>query len=295
MKYRIRHTTRYTGSEPISVGHNEAWLTPRATASQRCLTSTLDISPEPSILSHRTDYFGNTVTQFSFNQGYDALTVTAVDEVEANPADRPNGLIPAWETIVTAAHRHETSADLAAYEFTFDSPRCRISSELAEYCLPSFPPGRPILEALTDLLRRFKSDFKYDATATTVSTPVEQAFRQRRGVCQDFAHLSISMLRSIGLPARYVSGYLRTLPPPGKPRLVGADASHAWASAYGGPLGWIDIDPVNNALVGTDHITVAWGRDYGDVTPLKGVYIGGGTHQLTVSVDVSEIPDVPGA
>lgn len=293
MKYRIQHTTRYTGSEPISVGHNEAWLTPRTTEQQQCLSSTLQIIPEPSILSTRTDYFGNSVTQFSFNQGYDALTVTAVDEVETRPSLRTSTGDVRWNDIAAAVHRHETAADLAAYEFTFDSPRCRSSREFADYVLVSFADGRPIVEGLVDLLKRFKVDFKYDANATTVSTPVEQAFRQKRGVCQDFAHLVISMLRSIGLPARYVSGYLRTLPPPGKPRLVGADASHAWASVFGGPLGWIDIDPVNNAVVGEDHITIAWGRDYGDVTPLKGVYIGGGTHQLTVSVDVSELPDSP--
>jgi len=293
MKYRIQHTTRYTGSEPISVGHNEAWLTPRSTASQRCLSNQFQIIPEPSILSNRTDYFGNTVTQFSFNQGYDALTVTAVDEVEVTAINHTASGDVAWESIVAAARSHETSDDLAAYEFLFDSPRCRTSREFAEYCHPSFPTDRPIIAAFADLLKRFKSDFKYDATATTVSTPVEQAFRQKRGVCQDFAHLLISMVRSVGLPARYVSGYLRTLPPPGKPRLVGADASHAWASVYCGPLGWVDVDPVNNTLVGDDHITVAWGRDYGDVTPLKGVYIGGGTHQLTVNVDVTELSDTP--
>lgn len=287
MKYHIQHTTRYVGSEPVSVGHNEAWLTPRSTLLQRTESHALRIIPPPSILSTRTDYFGNTVTQFSFNQGYDALTVTAISEVEVDP--RPvvaNGL--AWDEVSKALVQHGSAFDLSAFEFVFNSQRCRSRPEFFEYTRPAFPAGRPLRECLLDLLARFHNDFKFDPQATTVTTPVEQVFQQRKGVCQDFAHLLIAMLRSQGLAARYVSGYLRTLPPPGKPRLVGADASHAWVSVYAGEEVWIDIDPVMGKFVESDHITVAWGRDYGDVTPLKGVYIGGGTHQLTVSVDVEE-------
>jgi transglutaminase-like putative cysteine protease len=289
MKYRIQHTTRYFGSEPVSVGHNEAWLTPRETLTQKCQSHELQIIPEPSIRSTRVDYFGNTVTQFSFNQGYDALTVTAIDEVDV--LDRPDGQqmdVP-WESVVTDVISHESAASLAAIEFVFDSPRCRASTEFAAYGRLSLRPNRGLVEGLQDLLARFHSDFHYEAGATTVSTPVEEVFRNRRGVCQDFAHLLNSILRSLGLPAKYVSGYLRTSPPPGKPRLVGADASHAWTSVYAGPAGWIDIDPVNNCLAGPGHITVAWGRDYDDVAPLKGVYVGGGTHQLSVSVDVVDV------
>jgi transglutaminase-like putative cysteine protease len=289
MKYRIQHTTRYFGTEPVSVGHNEAWLTPRETPTQKCLSHELQIIPEPSIRSTRVDYFGNTVTQFSFNQGYDALTVTAVDEVEV--LDRPTGKAQdvEWESVVAEVASYDTAASLAAVEFRFDSPRCRVSPEFAEYARLSFRPKRGLVESLHDLLARFHSDFQYEAGVTTVSTPVENVFRDRRGVCQDFAHLLNSMIRSLGLPGRYVSGYLRTSPPPGKPRLVGADASHAWTSVYAGQAGWIDIDPVNNCLVGPGHITVAWGRDYDDVAPLKGVYVGGGTHQLSVSVDVVDV------
>jgi transglutaminase-like putative cysteine protease len=290
MKYRIVHRTRYSGSESISVGHNEAWLTPRSTPNQRCLEHTLEIHPEPSITSSRIDYFGNTVTQFSFNQGYDALTVTALNEVEVIPPARNYVDEMPWETAVERIRRHPTFDDLTAYEFAFESPRCRIRHEFVDYCTPSFTPGRPLVQAISDLMARIHQDFRYDPLATTVTTPVETVFKQKRGVCQDFSHLMISMLRGQGLAAAYVSGYLRTIPAPGKPRLIGADASHAWVSVYGGPHGWIDLDPTNNRLTSVDHITIARGRDYGDVAPMKGVYIGGGKHDLKVSVDVTEEP-----
>jgi transglutaminase-like putative cysteine protease len=289
MRYRIVHKTQYSTVEPISVGHNEAWLTPRQTPTQVCHSHQMEFTPEPSIVVTRQDHFQNTTTQFAFNQGYDQLVVTSVSEIEVHAPEPAAPIAPPWESVRDAVRAHATAKDFAALEFTFDSPRCRISSDFAQYAQTSFPSGASIRDCITDLMRRFFTDFKYDATATTVSTPVEQVFRIRRGVCQDFAHLLISMLRSIGLPARYVSGYLRTLPPPGKPRLVGADASHAWVSVYGGPLGWIDLDPTNNQFPATDHITIAWGRDYADVAPLKGVYIGGCSPRLVVSVDVSEI------
>ena len=289
MRYRIVHKTQYLSQESVSVGHNEAWLTPRNTPTQTRRSHRIEITPPPSVKLDRTDYFQNTTTQFAFNQGYDTLTVTAISVVElltAVPSDIP---VPAWESVRDAVQAHDTELDFIALEFTFDSPRCRVSAEFAEYAASSFPEGEPIRDAIADLMKRFHSDFQYDPTATTVSTPVEQVFRIRRGVCQDFAHLLISMLRSMGLPARYVSGYLRTLPPPGKPRLVGADASHAWVSVYCGELGWIDLDPTNNQFPSTAHITIAWGRDYMDVAPLKGVYVGGGiSPRMVVSVDVCE-------
>ncbi len=291
MRYRIVHKTQYTTVEPISVGHNEAWLTPRETPNQSCLSHQIEFTPEPSIVVTRQDHFQNTTTQFAFNQGYDKLVVTSINEVEVR-APEPTALVaPPWESVRDAVRTHQTAEDFAALEFTFDSPRCRIASDFALYAHSSFPVGASIRDGITDLMRRFFTDFKYDSTATTVSTPVEQVFRTRRGVCQDFAHLLISMLRSIGLPARYVSGYLRTLPPPGKPRLVGADASHAWVSVFCGPLSWIDLDPTNNQFPATDHITIAWGRDYVDVAPLKGVYIGGSSPRLVVSVDVCAIEE----
>ena len=286
MIYRIQHQTLYNSVDPVSVGYNEAWLTPRNTPTQTCASHALEISPEPSILVTRTDYFQNNVTQFAFNQGYQTLKVTALNEVEIREAARPTEGGPPWEEVVAAVRAHLNAPDFEAYEFTFTSPRCWISQEFLAYGAPSFSAGRPILDAISDLIGRVYDEFEYDPTATTVSTPVEQLFRLRRGVCQDFSHLVISVLRSHGIPARYISGYMRTSPPPGKPRLVGADASHAWVSVYCGPLGWIDIDPTNNQFPSTDHITIAWGRDYLDVTPLRGVYIGGSSLKMRVSVDV---------
>ena len=299
MRYRITHRTEYTSVEAVSVGHNEAWLTPRDTPTQKCLTHQIEISPGPSIVVTRTDYFENTTTQFAFNQGYDTLIVTSINDVEVSAPAPTEITAPNWESVRDGVQVHRTEEDFNALEFVYDSPRCRTSVEFAEYANSSFLPGASIRDGIADLVQRFRTDFKYDSSATTVSTPVEQVFRIRRGVCQDFAHLMISMLRSIGIPARYVSGYLRTLPPIGKPRLVGADASHAWVSVYCGLWGWIDVDPTNNQFTSTDHITIAWGRDYMDVAPLKGVYIGGSSPRMLVSVDVREIaaeqPAVPGS
>lgn len=287
MRYRVTHTTAYSSSDVVSVGHNEAWLRPRELTSQLCQSYELRIRPTPSIRSTRHDYFGNTVAQFSFNQGYRDLEVTAISEVHLH--DRSIELAaasPAWESVVELLRSRPTLEALQAYEYVFDSPRVRCSDELAAYAQTTFKPERPILECLIELLARFKADFKFDSAATNVWTPLEVAFKQRKGVCQDFAHMAIGMLRSQGLAVRYVSGYLRTYPSPGKPRLVGADASHAWVSVFCGPLGWLDIDPTNNCCPNLEHITVAWGRDYSDVVPLKGVVIGGGTTSLRVSVDV---------
>lgn len=293
MRYLVTHSTRYCGSEGVSVGHNEAWLTPRVTSHQLRHTHQLVISPEPSIRSARTDYFGNLVSQFSFNQGYPTLAVTATSEVEVlAPAERGAG--PAWESVAAAVAEHGTPETLAANEFLHDSPRCRRRAEFAEYARASLTPGRPLMDGLRELLARFREDFRYESGSTTIATPIEQVFRDRHGVCQDFAHLTIAMLRSLGLAARYVSGYLRTQLDDTEPGYTGADASHAWLSVYGGELGWIDIDPTNNCFPGEGHVTVAWGREYGDVAPLKGVYIGGGTHVLEVEVEVRPLEKTVG-
>ncbi len=288
MRYTITHTTTYSGPEPVSVGQNEAWLRPRELQHQAVMRHELDIEPMPSTHSWRHDYFGNAVSTFSFNRGYDELKVTAISQVLLAPRAISRTMpSPPWEDVREMLREHPTPSDLAACEFTFASPRVRLREDLATYGKVSFTPRRPIVEAIADLAERIHRDFQFDPRATVVTTSVEEVFRLRRGVCQDFAHLQIAILRSLGLAARYVSGYIRTLPPPGKPRLVGADASHAWVSVYCGPLGWIDIDPTNKQFPSVDHITVGWGRDYGDVAPLKGVYIGGGSHVLEVSVDVN--------
>lgn len=287
MNYAITHTTSYSGSKPVSVCHNQAWLRPRDLPFQTCESFSLQITPEPSIQSARTDYFGNFVNFFSFNQGYEKLKVSSISSISLIPRGDSLPAAPQWEQVRDEAASNRSPEMLDAYLFTFGSPRIRTHTEFADYARISFPPQRDILSAAKDLTQRVFQEFEFDKRATTVTTPVEEVFRHRKGVCQDFAHLQIALLRSLRLPARYVSGYLRTIPPPGKPRLIGSDATHAWLSLYcGADLGWIDLDPTNNLLPSTDHITIAWGRDYSDVPPLRGVYIGGGSHSLSVSVDV---------
>ncbi|TWT58689.1 Protein-glutamine gamma-glutamyltransferase [Thalassoglobus neptunius] len=290
MKYAITHSTTYAGKEPVSVCHNQSWLKPRLLAHQTCETFSLDISPPPSIRATRFDAFGNEVESFSFNQGYEVLKVNALSKIDVQPrSDSSEEDVP-WESVRDAVCQGRSKESLENYLFTFESPRIRLSEEFQTYASASFEPGRGIVEAGADLTKRIFENFEFDDRATTVTTPVEEVFRIRRGVCQDFAHLQIAMLRSLKLPTRYVSGYLRTIPPPGKPRLVGADASHAWVSLYCGPSqGWVDYDPTNNLRPNLDHITVAWGRDYSDVPPLRGVFIGGGSHSLSVSVDVEPL------
>lgn len=292
MKYRVEHTTTYTGDEPASVGHNEARLRPRTLPCQVCHVHDLQISPVPSTRSQRVDYFGNPVWEFSFNQGYHELCVAAVSDVTVSAhAPRPDSGSPAWEDVAGALRAPASAADLAACEFVFDSPRVQSFSAVADYARQSFPPRRPILEAVAELNSRIHRDFTYDAQATTVTTSVEEAFELRRGVCQDFTHLAIAGLRGLGLAARYVSGYLRTRPADGRRPLVGADASHAWLSVYLGPAGWVDLDPTNDLIPDVEHITVAWGRDYGDVPPLRGVFVGGGRHRHVVRVTVTPLDE----
>ncbi|MGD9854998.1 MAG: transglutaminase N-terminal domain-containing protein [Planctomycetaceae bacterium] len=287
MRYDVTHTTRYLADVPVSLCHNMAWLTPRITPAQRCEQHELTFNPQPSVSTRRVDVFGNQTTHFSFNEGYQALEVTAVSRVSVNePPVRDPDDSPDWGAVRERLQACSQSDDLDAFQFVFPSPRVPPVGSLEEYARSSFPPGRAILDAVVDLTGRIFRDFDYDPRATTVSTPVSEVMQHRRGVCQDFAHVEIGMVRSLGLAARYVSGYLRTEPPSGGTRLVGADASHAWLAVYCGELGWVDVDPTNNKLTGEDHITLAWGRDYSDVCPVKGVYVGGHQDELSVSVDV---------
>jgi transglutaminase-like putative cysteine protease len=290
MKYRVTHTTTYSYTEPVPICHNQVYLTPRDLPHQTCRLHKLIIKPRPATMGKRWDYFGNQLNYFSLHDGHHRLTVTAHSKVVIRPrrARNPAESAP-WEQVVEGLRHDTTLAGLDAYQFVFDSPYVAASPELAAYTRISFQSARPLLDAVLDLNRRVHTDFRYDTTATTVNTPLGEVFRIRRGVCQDLAHVQIGCLRSIGLAARYVSGYLRTIPPAGRPRLVGADASHAWLSVYCGSLGWIDVDPTNNSLPSADHVTLAWGRDYGDVCPIKGLYLGGGNHAMTVSVDVAPV------
>ncbi|MFO1093523.1 MAG: transglutaminase family protein [Planctomycetaceae bacterium] len=293
MHYKIRHVTTYTYSTPVSVCHNLVMLTPREDARLHVHQHRLDSHPAPQFVSRRQDAFGNHVHVFSIEESHKQLTVTASNRVTVLPRDlAPADVGPAWEQLASDLRGSKDPAWMDASRFLFDSPRIRRSQDFARYASGSFPAQRPILEGLRDLTQRIHADFRYDKSATDVGTATEDAFRLRSGVCQDFAHVEIACLRSLGIPARYVSGYLRTAPPAGRPRLVGADQSHAWAAVYCGPqLGWVEVDPTNDCLCGTDHIPIAWGRDYNDVAPLRGVFLGGGDHQLRVSVDVSPVED----
>ncbi len=283
MIYRVRHVTTYEYSDPVSVSHHILRLTPRQFAGQVERFARISVHPVPQVQSTtHTDYFGNTVTAFSLQEPHDRLTVEATSELEVIPASPPDfSRSPSWELV-----RDTIADDIDSCQFAYDSKRVQSKPALADYAAPSFPANRPILEAAQDLTARIHKDFRFDTKATEVTTPVETFFEKRRGVCQDFSHLQIACLRSLGLPARYVSGYLRTIPPPGKPRLVGADASHAWCSVWCPGTGWVDFDPTNNCVPTGGHITVAWGRDYSDVSPIHGVLLGGARHTLNVAVDV---------
>jgi transglutaminase-like putative cysteine protease len=290
VKYKVTHRTRYTCHDPVSVGHNEAWLEFRPVEHQQVESFTLVITPDPSVRTRRLDAFRNPVQMFSFNEGYQLLDVTATTLVSIRPREVSAAarLRTTQECLAMLRNPREPGRN-EALEFRFASPRIHWTPEIHDYALKSLEADRPLLQSVMELTARVHRDFVYDSRATTVNTSVTDVFRLKRGVCQDFAHLQIAMLRAAGIPCRYVSGYLRTIPPPGQPRLVGADASHAWLSVYLGGGEWVDLDPTNNQLCAQDHITLAWGRDYGDVPPLTGVFMGGGQHQLTVSVDVQPL------
>jgi transglutaminase-like putative cysteine protease len=288
MIYRISHNTGYHYSAPASLSQNELLLAPRQTPTQEVIETNLLIEPVPQYSHSRTDYFGNTVQLFMVQHPHDQLAISATSAViTSKPVSPGPAAILPWKRAVQRIRLHEQTTELDAYQFIFASPLVTIPPEAKKYAQLSFGSETPLLEGTLDLVRRIYSDFTYDKAASTVDTTVEQILQNRKGVCQDFAHLAISCLRSLGLAARYVSGYLETIPPPGKPKLVGSDASHAWFSLFIPDFGWVDLDPTNNLLTDETHITVAWGRDYGDVAPVKGVVMGGGLHELGVTVDVS--------
>lgn len=296
MIHRVLHRTEYAYGAPVSTSHHELHLLPRATPRQRVLSEDLEIAPEPAARRDRLDMFGNRSTYVEMWAPHRSLSVTSrmdVEVGEAAPLDVSAS--PPWESVRDQARRPFSEEWLDAAGFVFASPYVSISTAAGAYATPSFTPGRPVLEAALDLSSRIHADFAYDPKATTVATPVEEVLVRRRGVCQDFAHLALSCLRALGLPARYVSGYLATTPPPGKEKVIGADASHAWLSVYCPGTGWLDLDPTNDVVPGERHIVVAWGRDFGDVTPIRGVIMGGGEHDLNVSVDVSPLEGSPGS
>lgn len=288
MIYRIRHRTTYAYSAPVTVSHHVARLRPRTTATQRVLSFALEINPAAAVTTTHTDYFGNTAAFFSVEGLHSELVVSAEGTIEVNAVPLPAiELSPAWEEVVAMFRDPVSPGVVEACQFVFDSPLLAGHPEFAAYARTSFPAGTPLLAGVQDLAARIHHDFTFDPQATTVSTPLRTVFAQRRGVCQDFAHLGIACLRSLGLPARYVSGYLRTDPPAGQPRLVGADHSHAWLSVYCPHLGFVDFDPTNNLIPSDRHVTLAYGRDFSEVSPLAGMVTGGGEHRLAVAVDVS--------
>ena len=294
MIYRIRHLTEYQYQHPVSLCYNLAHLQPRNTSYQSCLSSKLHISPMPSYSRKRKDYFGNQVLHFSIEVPHRLLSVEItsdirIDEGRASP-ELNLDLGSTCAQALEALSNNHTKAILSAREFVLDSPMVKVMDALRDYAAPSFSADRPLLSAARDLTHRIFTDFTYDPASTTVATPLSDVLEHRRGVCQDFAHLAIGCMRALGFPSRYVSGYLETLPPPGQEKMVGSDASHAWFSIYSPDEGWFEFDPTNDNMPAEQHITTAWGRDYSDVAPLRGVLFDGGKPQAPrVAVDVQRI------
>lgn len=301
MRYHVRHLTAYDYRSSVSLSQHQIRLRPRATPRQRIENYRLAVDPAPRDLHEYLDYNGNPAAFVTVEGGHSRLNVCSLFDIELTPSpDLLASETPSWETVRDNGRGEQIGAALEANEFLFDSPLLKASEQFADYARPSFAKSRPILEACLDLTARIHDDFAFDPAATDVSTPILQVLKQRRGVCQDFAHLQIVCLRSLGIAARYVSGYINTLPPPGQPKLTGADASHAWISLYCDGLGWIDVDPTNNLMPSLEHITVAFGRDYSDIAPMRGVTLGGGQHSLSVAVDVRPLeaalnPEAPGS
>ncbi|TXR54208.1 transglutaminase family protein [Reinekea thalattae] len=295
MKYQVRHLTQYDYSAPVSLCYNRAHLIPRDTQTQHCLDHQIKITPEPAYQRGGKDYFENFTLYFSIEEPHSTLAIEVISDIERRPIDTSQWL-PFQELTCGQLRQTLSQADSPelrlAQEYLFDSTHIHRSPLLQQYCEDIFADDRPVIAALQQLTEKIFHEFTFDASATNVATPIEQVLQQRSGVCQDFAHLAIGCLRSVGIPARYISGYLETLPPPGEEKLVGADASHAWFAAFIPELGWLEFDPTNNILPDEQHLTTAWGRDYADVTPLQGVIFDGGDSQyMSVSVDVKRLDD----
>jgi len=280
MRYEATHVTRYRYEEPVAQSLSQAHLMPRAFPGQRVIESKIDIQPEPAVFERRKDYFGNDVTTFAVFRSHDRMAVTCNSIVEIEPLPFLEASI-SWEEARVRLAAHADEASLEAYEFVFDSPYAGSSVELAKYAHEVFAPGRPLLEAAMQLSARINADFLYRPKSTSIDMPLAEVFANRRGVCQDFAHVMIGALRSLSLAARYVSGYLRS-----NANYQGAGASHAWVAVFIPGSGWLNLDPTNNVIPSDGHVTLAWGRDYGDVTPVKGITLGGGVQTVEVEVRV---------
>ena len=293
MLFNVTHTTEYNYNAPVSYCHNLATLRPRQAMGQQLLDYKIEITPKPSEISERVDFFGNYITRFSIQTEHTALKVTTRSKLARNFSTIYDNLFSDECKRVTLAEALQNlkSTDLSildAKQFTLESIFIRRANKtIREYAKASFRPDRSVFDATYELMQRIYTDFKFVSGFTSISTPVAEVMREKKGVCQDFAQIGISCLRSVGLPAKYVSGYIETIPPKGKEKLVGTDASHAWFSVFIPGYGWVDFDPTNNIIPKNQHIVVGWGRDYYDVPPLKGVVYGSGKSKLKVSVDIA--------
>jgi transglutaminase-like putative cysteine protease len=293
--FELKHTTTYDYVGDVSVSHHLVRLTPRDGARQKCLEHDLRITPQPGSVSVHRDYFGNLTHFVGVESPHRRLVIASSCRVAVAPAFIPEPTeTPSWEMVRARCRDDHAGQSLEAHEFCYASPLVPEPRQFVEYAKPSFISCRPILEAVADLSRRIAHDFVFDPVATTVTTPVSNVLRDRRGVCQDLAHVQIACLRSHGLPARYVSGYIESEPSPGQPKLRGVDASHAWVSFFCPGHGWLDVDPTNNCFPSLRHIAIGWVRDYGDVCPVRGVLFGGQNQTLRVAVDVNALGPIDG-
>ena len=285
--YTVRHRTTYRYQSDVAYSRLIAHLVPRATTRQRSLAVEVTLAPEPVRRFDRADFFGNTTSWFIIDEPHDTLEIFSESHVVVDPI---TAFAPeesrAWETVRTTFESPVGMDAFDAVQYTFDTPLTATDEDVVAYARTSFQRGRPLLACMLELNARIYADFTFDKEATDTRTTVKDAFELRAGVCQDLAHVGIACVRAMGIPARYVSGYLLTHPPPGRERLIGTDASHAWFAVWIPPFGWIDFDPTNDMLPSSEHITVAWGRDYGDVAPIHGIISGGTEHKLDVAVDV---------
>ena len=293
LRYQVRHQTAYAYAGPVAHAHHLLHLTPREFSTQHCLECALEVWPPAALQTHRLDAFGNQVTRLELDRAHERFEVTArmVVELAPRPPWEPGDSLP-WEKVRDGLRYSAVLTDPA----WLDAMRCRtqsafvpIKSLFEHYAADCFGSGTPILAGTLQLMNKIHRDFTYERGATHIGVTLVEVFEKRRGVCQDYAHFMIACLRSLGLAARYVSGYLRSAPLIGEVPRLGADASHAWVAVFAPPLGWIELDPTNGLRVDQEHVVLAWGRDFGDVSPLRGVIVGGGTHSLEVGVDVRPI------
>ncbi len=288
MIYEISHWTEYRYADAVRLSKHVLHMQPREHPGQRVLSSSLELTPSPQVVHEHTDYFGNTVSSFTIAERHRGMHIRVRSKIECDerPVAPPKSS-PPWDEVRTKWQAG--AGDRFEQEFLHPSPYAPYLHELRAWAEESFPPGRPLAEAALELTKRIHDRFTFDKAATSVSTPLGEVFENRRGVCQDFAHLEIAGLRALGLPARYMSGYLRTLPPPGRTKVFGGDASHAWVALACPGFGWLELDPTNDGMAGTGYVTLAWGRDYGDVSLIRGTLAGGGEHALYLSVNVDEV------